>query len=87
MVVSKKSVHERKYFVTDIIFNDLVDLGVKIVAFGTNLINIPIIYAYSDGPLLFVNMNNIGNPISQGNVIDKTYFKQFFNLSFDRSNL
>jgi hypothetical protein len=66
------------------IINNLVDEGRRVIVFQTSLIEISIINANTNGPLLLSDKKNLRNPFRQGDRIDEAIFQYFFNLCLYR---
>jgi hypothetical protein len=62
MVISRKTIHERKYFSPYVVIDDLVDEGRRVVVLRTRFVEISIVNANTDGPLFFSNQNKVGDP-------------------------
>ena len=61
-VLTQKTVHEGKYFMASTCIDDLVDKRSGEVVFGTSQIQITEVSTHTNGSLLFINGNMIGNP-------------------------
>jgi hypothetical protein len=64
LIISGETIHQREYFTSGTIVDDLVNEGGRKVVFRTSFINVPIINAHTDRTLFLVNQNKIGNPVS-----------------------
>ena len=62
--------------------DDLVDKRSGEVVFGTSQIQITEVSTHTNGSLLFINGNMIGNPSGIRNGVYKSFFAQFLNLIF-----
>jgi len=62
LVVSRKTIHEGKILVTHAIIDNLVDEGCWKVVFGTCVIEITNVCADTNGALVFVNRDRVGDP-------------------------
>ena len=83
LVITGKTIHERKYFMSGTVINDLVnDRSGKIVLW-TWQVQIIKVSIDMNGTLFFINGNRIGNPSGICNGIYKTRFMQFLDLKFD----
>ena len=67
--------------------DDLVDKRSGEVVFGTSQIQITEVSTHTNGSLLFINGNMIGNPSGIRNGVYKVCFAQFIDPSFDGKGL
>jgi hypothetical protein len=82
LIIAGKSIHEGKYFTTGTVIDDLVnERGWKIV-FWKSFVDFPIINANAYTTTLFINRYWVRHPFCQCHRINKTGFKEFFNLKF-----
>ena len=63
--------------------DDLVDKPSGEVVFGTSQIQITEVSTHTNGSLLFINGNMIGNPSGIRDGVYETFFMQFLDLDFD----
>ena len=71
LVISRKTVHERKGFMFNACIDDLVDEQGGEVVFGTCPIKIMEVYAKVNGTLFFIHGNMIRNPSGVCNGVDE----------------
>jgi hypothetical protein len=71
---------KEKNFASHTLVENMIDQRCREVIFRTILIQVMKIHAYVYGSFLFIHMNEIGYPSSQGNRVDKDNVKQFFYL-------
>ena len=62
LVISRKSIHERKNYAPCAVIDDLVDEGHRVVVLRTRFVEVSIVNANTDGPLFFNNRNKVGDP-------------------------
>ena len=73
-IIAREAVHKREDFAASTIIDDLIDEWCGIIVLGTSAIDISIINTNSDSALFFGNRYYIGDPICQGDRVDKTSF-------------
>ena len=61
LVITRKTIHERKYFVAGTGINGLVNEQSGEVFFGTCQIQVTEVNTYANGTIFFINGNKIGN--------------------------
>jgi hypothetical protein len=86
LIIPGETIHEREDFTSDAIVDNLIDEGGRKVVFGTSFVDIPIINTYTNGSLLLVNRDKIGNPVSESHRINKSSFKKFLDFELDSSH-
>jgi hypothetical protein len=75
MVISIKSIHKREDGASDEIIDNLVDKGCRVIVLGTIPFKFLIIDTNMNGPLFLGDWDNVGNPFSQSDGINKTRFQ------------
>ena len=86
LVISRKTIHEGKYFMYGARIDDLIDEGCGEVVIGTCPIEIMKLYANANGTLFFIHGNKIRNPSCVCNGINEAGCAQLLYLSFNRSH-
>ena len=86
LVISGKSIHEGKGFMSGACIDNLIDEGCWEVVFGTCPIEVVEVCANMNGTLFFVHGNRIRNPSSVGNGVDEAGCVQLLYLSFHRGH-
>jgi hypothetical protein len=83
LIVSLKTIHERKGLAICAFINNLVDKWSGEIILWTCLVQIMKVCTYANRTLFFVDWNRICHPLSQLDRVDKTCFDQFlyFNLN------
>ena len=72
LIVSKKAIHIGKYLASCTLIQNLINKQCGEIVLRTGTIQITKISTYVDFSLLLINWNGVGNPLCQGNRIDKT---------------
>ena len=62
LIVTGETIHEREYFATGAIIDNLIDKGSWIVVFGTRFVQIPIVDTHPDGSLFLCNGHDVRDP-------------------------
>ena len=83
LVVSRKSIHEGKYFMSGACIDDLIDDVCGEVVFGTCPIEVIEFCANENGTLFFIHGNRIRNLSGVGNGVDEADCAQLLYLGFD----
>ena len=83
LVITEKTIHERKDFVVSTGINDLVNEWSGEVFFRTCQIQVMKVNIDMNYPLFFVNKNMSGNPSSIRDRVYENFFTQFLDLGFD----
>jgi hypothetical protein len=63
LIIPGETIHQREYFTSGTVVDNLIDEGGRKVVLGTSFIDINIINAYTDGALFLVDRDKIGNPV------------------------
>ena len=87
LVIPRKPIHKGKNVTPSIVINDLINKRSRIIILRASMVNVTVINTDMNGTLFIIYRNNIGNPLCQGNQIDKTSFKKFLNFSLNSGNL
>ena len=66
LVVARESVHKGKYLTLDTFINDMIDKQIGVIVLRISSIDISVINTNPNGPLLLIEMNNIGEPLFKG---------------------
>jgi hypothetical protein len=74
LIISRETIHEREYFTSGAVIDNLIDERGRKVVFWTSFVDIPIINAYTNGALFLVNRDKIGNLICESHWINKARF-------------
>jgi hypothetical protein len=74
LVISRKTIHERKDYAPCAVIDDLVDEGRRVVVLKTSFVEVSVVNANTDGPLFLSNRNEVGDPFSYRDGIDKARF-------------
>ena len=85
--ISRKSIHKRKYFTANTIINNLVNKWGRKIILRKSTIDVLVINTLMHCSLFLHDKNNIGNPISKRNSVNKTNMQKFFNLCFNGTNI
>ena len=72
-VVSKETIHEGKYLMTDAFINDLVNKRSWEVVLGTCQIQIVEVCIYVNGALFLIRGNRVGNPNGIRNGVNEAF--------------
>ena len=75
MIVAREAIHKGEDFSSSTIIDNLVDEWCGVIVLGTSAIDIPIINAYSDSALFLIDKYYIGDPIHEGDGVNKTSFQ------------
>ena len=86
LVISRKTVHEGKCFMSGECIDDLIDEGCGEVIFGTCPVEVAEVCANENGTLFFIHGNRIRNPSCVCNGINEAGCAQLLYLSFHRSH-
>ena len=86
LVITRKTIHERKDFVVGTCINDLVSEHSVEFLFGTCQIEVTEVSTGMNGTSFF-DRNKIINPSGLCNWVYETRFTHFFNLEFDGTSL
>ena len=87
LIITGKTIHERKYFMASASIIDLVNEQSGEVVFGTCQVQVTEFSIDMNGTLFFVNGNTIGNPSGIRDGVYETYFTQLRDLGFDNMSL
>ena len=87
LVITRKTIHEGKYFVASTRINDLVNEWSGKVVFGKFQIQVTKFSTDVNGTLFFVDRNRVRNPSVICNGIYETFFTHFLNLRFKGGSL
>jgi hypothetical protein len=87
LIIPGETIHEREYFTSGAIINNLIDEGGRKVVFGTSFVDIPIINAYTNCALFLVDRDKIGNPVYESHRIDKSALRSFSTSSLIAASL
>jgi hypothetical protein len=83
LIIPRETIHQREYFTSGTIVDNMIDEGGRKVVFGTSFVDIPIINAYTNCALFLVNRDKIGNPVSESHRVNKAGFKKFLDFELD----
>ena len=83
LVVSRKTVHEGKGFMSSACINNLINERCGEIVFGTHPIEVMKFCTNTNGTLFFIHGNRIRNPSGVRNGVDETGSAQFLYLGFN----
>ena len=83
LVITRKSIHEVKDFMTGTSVNDLVNKQSGEFVFGKIQIQFTEVSIDANGTLFFIDGNNIRNPSGIHDGVYEACFAHFFYLNFD----
>jgi hypothetical protein len=83
LILSRETIHQREYFTSGTIIDNLVNEGGRKVVFRTCFVNIPIINTQADCALFLVDRDKIGNPVSESHWVNKAGFENFLDFKLD----
>jgi hypothetical protein len=83
LIVSRKTIHERKYLTACTLIDNLVNERGGEIILWTGLVQILEVHTYVNCSLLFVDRNGISHPLSELNGVDETGFEDFLYFSLN----
>jgi hypothetical protein len=83
LIVSRKTIHERKDFAACTFIDNLIDKRGWEIVFRAGLIQITEVHTNMNHALFLVDRNQVRHPFRQLYRVDKTDFEQFFYFCLD----
>ena len=75
LIVARETIHKREYFTTRTCSYDLINKWCGVIVLRIGFVKVSKVRTNTTSPLLFINRDWVGHPLSQGNGIYKTCFQ------------